>query len=223
MKNDKATRSAADAGNQALKVFEESTEGEAAPNDAPASEKAELTRLAALSRFEYERERTEAARRLGVRVGALDDEVEQCRAEAVESARSDGILRDPEPWLHAVDAATLADAIVKQLSRFIVLPEHAAEAAALWVIHAHAHDAAEHSPILAVQSAEMRCRLPTSPSRSTIHSFEPGPEGMPTSASGQRSHQLSICSRPVVASWCPCSVSGRLLWPHGKNGIPCLA
>jgi putative DNA primase/helicase len=158
MKNDKATRSAADAGHQALKVLEESTAGEAAPNDAPASEKqAELARLAALSRFEYDRERTEAAKRLGVRVGTLDDEVEQRRAEAVESARSDGILRDPEPWPHAVDGTTLADAIVKQLSRFIVLPEHAAEAMALWVIHAHAHDAAEHSPFLAVQSPEKRC------------------------------------------------------------------
>jgi putative DNA primase/helicase len=87
----------------------------------------------------------------------LDYAVEQRRAEVVESARSDGILRDPEPWPHAVDGATLADAIVTQLSRFIVLPEHAAEAAALWAIHAHAHDAAEHSPNLAAQSAEMRC------------------------------------------------------------------
>jgi putative DNA primase/helicase len=158
MKNDKATRSAADAGNQALKVLEESTAGEAAPNDAPASEmQAELARLAALSRLEYDRERTEAAKRLGVRVGVLDGEVEQRRAEAVESTRPDGFLRDPEPWPHAVDGAALADAIVKQLRRFIVLPEHAAVAAALWVMHTHAHDAAEHSPNLAVQSAEMRC------------------------------------------------------------------
>jgi len=139
-------------------VLGDSTAGEAAPNDAPASEmQAEFARLAALAPLEYERERKEAAKRLGVRVGALDDEVEQRRAEAVESARSDGILCDPEPWPHAVDGAALADAIVKQLRRFIVLPEHAAEAASLWVVHAHAHDAAEHSPSLAVQSAEMRC------------------------------------------------------------------
>jgi hypothetical protein len=116
MKNDKAARSAADAGPQALKVLEESTASDAAPNDAPASEtQTELARLAALSRFEYNRERTKAAKRLGVRVGALEDEVEQRRAEAVESARSDGILRDPEPWPHAIDGATLADAIVKQI------------------------------------------------------------------------------------------------------------
>ena len=38
MKNDKAISSAADAGHQALKVLEESTADEAAPNDAPASE-----------------------------------------------------------------------------------------------------------------------------------------------------------------------------------------
>jgi hypothetical protein len=38
MKNGKAISNAADAGHQALKVLEESTAGEAAPNDAPASE-----------------------------------------------------------------------------------------------------------------------------------------------------------------------------------------
>ena len=116
MKNDKAGSSAAHAGYQAFKVLEESTAGEAAANDAPGSEmRAELARLAALAPLEYERERIEAANRLGVRVGALDDEVEQRRAEPVESARSDGILCDPEPWPHAVDGATLADAIVKQI------------------------------------------------------------------------------------------------------------
>jgi putative DNA primase/helicase len=135
----------------------EGTQNNPPPNENPADTQAELARLAALSSFEYERERTEAAKRLGIRVAALDDEVNQRRAKAAESARADSILREPERWPDAVDGAALADELVKQLRRFTILPEHAAETAALWVIHAHAHDAAEHSPNLALQSAEMRC------------------------------------------------------------------
>jgi hypothetical protein len=51
----------------------------------------------------------------------------------------------------------LLNELVAVFSRYVILPRGGAEAAALWVIHAHAHDAARISPILAITSPEMRC------------------------------------------------------------------
>jgi len=39
---------------------------------------------------------------------------------------------------------------LRTVSRYLVLPTGAADAVALWVLHAYAHDAADHSPILAI-------------------------------------------------------------------------
>ncbi|HET7225579.1 MAG TPA: DUF3631 domain-containing protein [Candidatus Eisenbacteria bacterium] len=66
-------------------------------------------------------------------------------------------LRGVEPWEEVVAGAVLADEIAKSFRRFIVLPTHADVAVTLWVLHAHAHDAFEISPILAIQSPTKRC------------------------------------------------------------------
>lgn len=66
-------------------------------------------------------------------------------------------LDDPEPWPEPVDGAALLDELAATFRRFVALPEGADTALALWVIHAHAHDAAEVSPILALTSATPRC------------------------------------------------------------------
>lgn len=64
---------------------------------------------------------------------------------------------DPEPWPDAVDGAALLEAIASSLSRHVALPPHAADAIALWVLFAHALDAANIAPILALISPEKRC------------------------------------------------------------------
>ncbi len=61
------------------------------------------------------------------------------------------------PCDYPVEGAAVLTAMCDTIRRFMVLPEHAAEAVALWVMFAHAHDAAEHSPILAIESPEKRC------------------------------------------------------------------
>ena len=66
-------------------------------------------------------------------------------------------LDDPEPWPDPVDGAALLDEIAATFRRYVALPEAADVALALWTIHAHAHDAAEVSPILALTSATKRC------------------------------------------------------------------
>src|SRR5207247_4814056 len=45
-------------------------------------------------------------------------------------------LRDPDPWPDPVDGAELLDEIAATFARFVVLPEGAADALALWTLHA---------------------------------------------------------------------------------------
>jgi putative DNA primase/helicase len=60
---------------------------------------------------------------------------------------------DSEP----INGIRLLDELVDVLNRYLVLPHGAAEAIALWIVHAHAHDAARISPLLALLSPDRRC------------------------------------------------------------------
>lgn len=64
---------------------------------------------------------------------------------------------DPVPWPDPVDGARLLDELAAACRRFAVLPDHADAALALWIVHAHAHDAAEVSPVLSLTSPTHRC------------------------------------------------------------------
>ena len=66
-------------------------------------------------------------------------------------------FEDPEPWPEPVDGAALLRDLAAVLNRYVALPLHADVAAALWSVHAHALDAADTSPILALISPEKRC------------------------------------------------------------------
>ncbi|CAN0477523.1 unnamed protein product, partial [Phaeothamnion confervicola] len=56
-----------------------------------------------------------------------------------------------------VSGSDLLDQITKAIKRHCVLPEGRAEVMALWSIHAHAYDLADHSSFLALLSPEKRC------------------------------------------------------------------
>lgn len=66
-------------------------------------------------------------------------------------------FEDPEPWPEPVDGAALLRDLAAVLNRYVALPPHADVAATLWSVHAHALDAADTSPILALISPEKRC------------------------------------------------------------------
>lgn len=66
-------------------------------------------------------------------------------------------LTDPEPWPEPVDGTALLTELVRTFARYVALPEGGATALALWTLHAHAHDAASVSPLLALTSPEKRC------------------------------------------------------------------
>lgn len=67
------------------------------------------------------------------------------------------VVADPEPWPGPVDGTELLDELAATFRRFLALPPHADTALALWTLHAHAHDAAEVSPVLALTSPVKRC------------------------------------------------------------------
>ena len=66
-------------------------------------------------------------------------------------------MEETEPWERPVDGDALLSGIAKDARRFLVLPDHADTLLSLFVVHAHAIDAARHSPRLKLHSPLPRC------------------------------------------------------------------
>lgn len=67
------------------------------------------------------------------------------------------LLSDPELWAEPVVGSELLSEISATFSAYVVLPDGAADAQALWVMHAHCFGACFFSPILGISSPEKRC------------------------------------------------------------------
>jgi putative DNA primase/helicase len=116
----------------------------------------EIARLAGLSMLEYDRQREEVAKRLGVRVSTLDKVVSKQRTSA---DKDDGALPHwkVEPSLQPVDGAALLNNLRQVFRRFIFLPKGADVALPLWVLHAWTYDAGDISPFMVLVSPTKRC------------------------------------------------------------------
>ncbi len=128
-------------------------------NSGPTPAEREYKRLAGLSTVDYEREREAAAEALGMRVSALDREVNRVR-EKDETKVGQGralALPEPTPWPEPVDGAKLLSDIVAAVTSHVVMPAASADALVLWVLHAHAVDAFNITPRLAIMSPEKQC------------------------------------------------------------------
>jgi len=134
---------------------EASPEGAALPS--PAAEKIaeRLDALAKLDPVDYDLAREATAKEIGVRLSTLDAEVERRRAAGAPSARD--YMKAPRPWPEPVDGAALLDELFSTVDRYVVMTEAAVTATALWIIHAHTHDAAQCSPFLFINSPTKRC------------------------------------------------------------------
>ncbi len=141
----------------ALKGLVEAAEPLPEPAAPARTDVEELDRLAALPVLEYEKVREAEAKALGVRVLILDGLVAQRRREIKAQAKGNGLDGELEPWPDPVDGAALLGAFRDTIRAHVVLPEHEAEATALWAVFAHTHDAFTTSPILAVESPQKRC------------------------------------------------------------------
>jgi putative DNA primase/helicase len=121
-----------------------------------AARDAEIKRLAALSQIEYDQQRIEVAKKLGIRVDTLDRAVAKVRAK--QEAADDTLPHwNVDPYPDPVDGAALLDAIRQVFRRYIVLPQDADIALALWALHAWTIDACEISPFMVLVSPTKRC------------------------------------------------------------------
>ena len=155
-------RAVADAMRQAERNSDQSadaSEPALLDGESEAPEAAELARLATLDPISYDQQRQAAAEKLGIRVATLDAEVRRIQGQSADDQQS-GIafdLTDPEAWPTPVDGAALLEQIVETIARYVALPRFAAEAIALWVVQAHAHENFFISPILAITSPVLGC------------------------------------------------------------------
>ena len=120
---------------------------------------AEITRMAALPPLAYEREREAVAKRMKVRTATLDKLVNAGRAVTTDTKGQGRALElpSPDPWPTPVDGAALLSEMTATVRRYVVMEEGAAEAVALWVVHAHALQAFTISPRLGITSPEKGC------------------------------------------------------------------
>ncbi len=133
-----------------------------AEEPANAAIEAAIERLAALSDADYDLVREGEAKRLGFRPTFLDKVVKKTRAANAGAALDPAgemakHLPPIEPWPEAVDGGALLLELVTAIRAHVVMEENAAIAVALWILHAHAHDAAAISAILAIISPQKRC------------------------------------------------------------------
>ena len=130
-------------------------------NEAAPLDEAELDRLALMPPIEYGQVRKQVAGQLGTAVGYLDAAV-RARRKALTPTANVGSGRPLEmPTIvlaeHPVDGAQLLQTLLEIMGKYLVLPEHAAVAIALWIIRAHCDDAFDISPRLAILSPVKRC------------------------------------------------------------------
>ena len=121
---------------------------------------ASLIELARLSDIEYEQHRKDEAKRLRVRVTALDKEVKKLQPGPEKEKVGAGQelkLFTPEPWPEPVDGGGLLDELVATFKRYLALAEGAPAAMALWVLNTHTFGVARINPRLAFISPEHRC------------------------------------------------------------------
>jgi len=124
----------------------------------------EIEQLASLDLIAYETVRTAAAERFGFRAHVLDAVVRKKRRELGLDTDDDDPgqgravkIADLLPWAEAVEGDHVASALAASLKRYVVLPDAAADAVALWVLHTWLIDRFTISPRLAVTSPTKGC------------------------------------------------------------------
>jgi len=112
-----------------------------------------LDELASLNPLDYDQEREAAAKKMGVRTSTLDTEVAK-RRQGDESVSR---YSEVQPWDEEVSGGRLLRRLSDIIDDYIILPRDVDVAVALWLLHAHAVNAARYSPILFITSPTKRC------------------------------------------------------------------
>ena len=139
-------------------VLDDALDDQPTETDKVNAQNALIAKLAKMPLLEYDQARHEAAKELGCRPSILDMIIKTARAELDDSDDSQMLsIADPEPWPKPVDGAALADTIAQTLAKYIALPDGAADAVAIWILHTYCLDSVFVSPFLTLSSPEKRC------------------------------------------------------------------
>ena len=123
-------------------------------NDIEESKDETIARLSRLDLIDYDQVREAEAKALGIRTTTLDKVVARASGDG---GAEESIFAEINPASTQVDGAEMLEEISTIFTRHLILPTGAADAMALWVLHAHVHDTAEISPILALTSPTPEC------------------------------------------------------------------
>lgn len=113
-----------------------------------------LHHLADLSTIEYEKVRMETAKKLGIRVTAVDEQVKALRRQ---SNSREGLFEELEACPGAVDGAALLDSIRTVINEHLVLADDVDVPMSLWVLLTYCFNDFPILPILGISSPEKRC------------------------------------------------------------------
>ena len=121
----------------------------------------EIEKLATLAQLDYARIRRGEAKRLGIPVAILDDEVRKARdrlnaASAPDTEDDWATVQDTPVWFTPVDGVELLNELDKTIGEFIVMIPEQRWTVALWVVFTHCFSAANNAPKLWIKSAERR-------------------------------------------------------------------
>jgi hypothetical protein len=109
-----------------------------------------------------------------MRASMLDRVVSALRTRDTTGLQGTAVkLTDVDPWHDPVDGAVLLDAITETFSQYVVLPDGASDALALWAVHTHYYKHFQHSPRLNISSPEKGCGKTTL--RDVVALFVPRP------------------------------------------------
>jgi hypothetical protein len=108
---------------------------------------------------QYDRQRKDAANKLGIRVQTLDKEVNVERGDREDSDRQGHALEldEPEPWPDAVDGHKLVEDLANAIRRFVVMSDKDAFVMGWWILHTYVFDVFTCTPRLSISSPEKRC------------------------------------------------------------------
>ena len=119
----------------------------------------EILRLAQLGPIPYDRERKDAAEKMGMRVSTLDGLVymEQKRNRNETDSADDEFINGIEPWGSTVHGCNVADVIKEIFNRHTILPVHGDVALTLWTLGSYCYNSFRIFPKLCLSSPEKRC------------------------------------------------------------------
>ena len=116
-----------------------------------------IRELSLLTPLDYDRVRKDKAEQLGIRPATLDAEVKALRSTSKEADRLPFPTIEPYPDPDPIDPAQLLNEVSAAIRQFIVLDEHQAHAAALWVALTYFIDVVEIAPLAIINAPEKSC------------------------------------------------------------------